>query len=37
MRCDGCGKILEDSEEHEPYPWLFVNGHIYCWSCASKP
>jgi len=37
MLCDECKKVLEEPEEDESYPWVFVNGHIYCRSCADKP
>jgi len=37
MNCDKCNKELVEPEELEPYPWVFVNGHIYCRSCADKP
>ena len=35
--CRECVKELKESDEKESYPWVFVNGHIYCRSCADKP
>jgi len=35
--CFECARELEDADDDKPYPWTFVNGHIYCRSCADKP
>ena len=35
ITCFQCGKELYDTDEHEPYQWVFINGHLYCWNCIN--
>jgi len=36
ITCYDCGEELYETDDPEPYPWVYVNGHIYCRSCSEQ-
>ena len=35
MYCNQCGRELPECDENEPYPWIVVEGYVYCLKCTS--
>lgn len=36
MYCDLCGKEIFETDEPEPYPWVMVDGYLYCLDCMDE-